>query len=206
MARPKKVEEITEVEEVTEKPVVKSNANEFQFFGEVDYNKNGRISSQYPAWAFRHLINELVNDITDLEKQMKDYSIDPETRGKLLSRLQIRQERLTKIRDSFPKVDKDKVYSIVGGENENGTLGQKIADSMFTRTDMMKGIADAHEEDRRMHEPVIKLEGKEIDMAKGCNVRINGEGKVSRNDAVKVWKIGRKYLGEVSNVEVLRKG
>lgn len=211
MARPKKVKEIEEVKEVEEVKEIeevkeKVKPDEFQFFGEVDYNRNGRISSQYPAWAFRHLINELAVEISELEKQVKDYSLDAETRGKIISRLEVRKERLDKILESFPKVDKDKVHFIVGDEHEKGSLGEKISDSMFTNSEMQKGLADAHEEDRRMHEPIIKLDGKEIAMAKGCNVRIGRDGKVSRNDAVKIWKIGRKYLGEMSNVEVLRRG
>jgi hypothetical protein len=178
---------------------------EFQFFGEVDLNKKGQHSSDMPAWTFTQLIEDLEYDVRVNEINLEDTSLGPEARGKLLSKSKEMKERLDNIKSSKPKVDNDVVHSVVGSDMSGGSLGDKIAESMFTRDQMMKGIAEPREEARRMTEPIIKLEGREREMALGCGVKPNREGKVSRDEAIKVWKIGRKYLGELSNAELLRK-
>ena len=80
-----------------------------------------------------------------------------------------------------------------------------IRDSMFSRKDMEKGLADAHEEARRMSQPCIELKDDLITFAKNCDVVVNNTGKVSRKGAEKMWKIASRLLGELSNTESLRK-
>lgn len=178
---------------------------EFQFFGEVDLNQHGRIASNLPAWTYNQLIDDLEYDIRVNEINLQDTSLGPEAKGKLLSKSKEMKERLDGIKSSKPKVDNDAVYNVVGSNMAGGSLGEKISESMFTRDQMEKGIAEPREEARRMTEPIIKLSGKELEMAIGCGIRPNKEGKVSRDQAINIWKIGRKYLGELSNAELLRK-
>lgn len=178
---------------------------EFEFFGEVDLNKQGNYGSDLPAWTFNQLIEDLEYDVRINEENLKDMSVGPEARGKLLAKATQMKDRLDAIKASKPKVDPDLVHSIVGSNMSGGSLGDKIQETMFTRDQMMKGIAEPREEARRMVEPIIKLEGKEKEMALGCGVKPNREGKVSRDEAIKIWKIGRKYLGELSNAELLRR-
>ena len=187
----------SKIEEIEQK-------TEFKFFGEVDLNSKGNISAELPAWTFSQLIDDLEEEIRTNEINLTDTSINPETRGKLLAKDKQMKERLEKIITSKPKVNTDVVYSIVGKDMSGGSLGEKISESMFTRDQMIKGIADAREEARRMSEPIISLSGKEVAMANGCGIKLR-EGKVSRDEAIKVWRIGRKYLGELSNAELLRK-
>jgi hypothetical protein len=68
-------------------------------------------------------------------------------------------------------------------------------------------LVDANMEYRKMSEPYIPIgeDEKMVNMAKACNVQIDGKGRVSREGLAKMWKIGSKYLGEYANVEVLRK-
>ena len=102
---------------------------------------------------------------------------------------------------AMPKMDdktKDKLFKV------HKELGAKIADAMFTRSDMKKGLADAHEEARRMDTPVIKIGSDMSDIARACNVNPI-DGMVSRNQAEKIWKISSRFLGENSNIESLRR-
>jgi hypothetical protein len=193
MGRPKKV---VQVEPATE--------SEFNFFTEADFNRKGQVASMVPAWACYQLIEELERDIEMKERQAEDFSISPEKRAKLLTDISVRKERLEQV-NTKPKLDSDKIFKTVGSDRSGGSLGNKISESMFSYDDMQKGIADAAVELRRSTEPCIKLEGDEIEMAKGANVTISKEGKVSRDDAIRTWRFGRLYLEDLSNSEVLRR-
>ena len=83
-------------------------------------------------------------------------------------------------------------------------LGRAIGDKLFTRSDMMKGLADAHEEVKRMTEPSIPVTGDAMSLAKACNVK-TVKGKVTREGAAKIWKILGKALGDRTNTEHLRR-
>lgn len=186
--------------------VKEREATEYQFFGEADLNQKGEVASQIPAYMLPQLVEDLKLEINRNEMELEDRSIEPEARGRLSNKVNQQKERLHMIETSKPKLDKDIIFGVVGKDRSGGSLGEKIAESMFTYTDMQKGLADAHEEARRMSEPIIPLKDKEMEIAKGCNVKVGKGGMVSRDDAIKVWKIGRKYLGENSNAEILRRG
>jgi hypothetical protein len=76
---------------------------------------------------------------------------------------------------------------------------------MFTASDMMRGTADAHVEAERMVKPCVKIQSEyEAGLAKACGMNIEN-GKVSRNDAARIWKIQGKLLGEsILDAEQLR--
>jgi hypothetical protein len=187
MARPKKVT-----------PVVENS--DFQMFSEIDINHHGNVGSYLPAWAYSQLIGDLQSEIDKDEIQVSQQNISSDKANELKRTIKLKRERLAEIVDSRPKVDTDQVDNIQKG------LGEKISDSMFTYTDMQRGTADAHEEARRMSEPCIKLSDAEANFAIGCNVVPNGNRMISRNQAAKMWKIARRYIGENSNIETLRKG
>ncbi len=175
-------------------------ASEFQVFSEVDLNQYGRIGSYMPAWAYTQLIDDLKNEINNMELQVRVSNISAERLSELEKSITNKKERLYEIEEGKPKIDKDKIDEL------QNTLGEKIADSMFSRTDMMRGIADAHEEARRMTEKCIKLSDTEAKFAKACNIPVSKDKTISRNHASKAWKIARRYLGENSNIELLRRG
>jgi hypothetical protein len=180
------------------KPLEKAN---FQIFGSVDLDSKGKIKSTYPSWYFEHLKDDLQNEVDRLENQIR---LDQIPR----SELPIAKERLKQKQDKLMNLDnaalelrgkqKDRVNSAYG------ELGAKISESMFSRDDMRKGLADARQEMQRMTEPCIEVRGDIKHMAEACNVKV-GKGKVSRDGAAKVWKILGKALGERTNVEHLRK-
>lgn len=194
MARPKK--QVMEQEKISE--------SEFNFFTEADFNRKGEVAAMVPSWACYQLIEELEREIETRERQAEDFSISPKDRAKLMSELKDRKDRLSQITVK-PEFNKDKIFKIVGTDREPGSLGQKISESMFTFDDMKTGIADASVELRRSTEPCIKLEGDEIEMARGSNAVITKDGKISRDDAIRAWRFGRMYNEDLSNPEILRR-
>lgn len=84
------------------------------------------------------------------------------------------------------------------------SLIKKIYNDAQARREMKKGLADSHEEARRMTTPNIKLSPELIEVAEACNVK-HTDGKISRTEAEKIWKITSRYLDEPSNTEYLRK-
>jgi hypothetical protein len=171
------------------------------FFSEMDYNKEGKPSAQYPSWYFDVHLDSLKNDAERIEHQIKMELIPQSEIAIQKNNLKKYRERIAKIEEGRPKlgaVDKDKVYSAYK------EIGDRIADSLFTRSDMMKGTADAHEEARRMSEPCIPVTPEMREYVLSCN-RTPVSGKISRNDLSDVWKTMGKALGEPTNVEVLRR-
>ena len=78
-------------------------------------------------------------------------------------------------------------------------------DSMFTRSEMKKGLADPHDEARRMVQPCIDITGN-VHVARSCGIDVpTGQTKINRNQATKMWKILGRLCDERTNVEYLRK-
>ena len=170
-----------------------------QFFGEVDLNPRGGVGSAYPGWMFPRLIEEMEEQILYEESQLKDQLLDASQKASIRESIDKKRERLQKIEDGRPKLDKDEVAGI------RGSIGEKIKESLFTYDQMQKGTADAHKELARMKDPCIKLDGKELEYALGARVAISEDKKVSRDSAAKIYKMCSAYLGEDSNIESLRR-
>ncbi len=173
----------------------------FQVFGSADLNAKGEVKSTYPSWYFDHLKDEVKNDIDRMETQLK-YDRIPKTE------VGITQERLAQKKLKLRELDasalelrgkmKDRVATVYKD------LGEKIRDTLFSRDEMRKGLADAHEEMKRMTEPCIQVTGDAANFLRACNVKVV-KGRVSRDGAAKGWKIAGKALEEHSNIERLRR-
>lgn len=175
-------------------------ATDVSFFGSVDLNQYGNPSGQYPSWAFPFKIQEMQDEVDENDRKIREGALDAPILAELRAENKKLKERLDAIRESYPKsLDKDMVSRMCG------EFGEKIAESMFTRADMQKGLADAHEECRRMLDPCIKLSPEMAGFAQMCKAKMTKDRMVSRNTAEKVWKIGRKFLGEDGNTERLRR-
>ena len=171
------------------------------FFGEADLNPKGKISSEYPGWYNDTQIQDLKEQITVEENAISKGWVSKDQLGEAQDRLNQKKERLDRILESKPKMDgasKDKVDKV---RNE---LGKTIAEGMYSRSDMMRGLADPHEEMRRMTRKGITLSPEQASFAKACGVPMEGRN-VSRTGAEKVWKILSKSLGEPANIERLRR-
>lgn len=188
--------------EIIEQKEDKQEKAEFKIFGEADIDSHGKIRSQYPSWYFDHLKEELQNDISVTETMLKFDRIPKSEVAITQERLAQKKEKLKSLEKSCLELRgkvKDKIAKI------RSELGEAISELQYSRSDMMKGLASAREEARRMTEPMIPVTGDSYKFAQACNVRVI-KGKVTRNGAEKMWKIASKALGDcATNVESLRK-
>jgi superfamily II RNA helicase len=178
---------------------------EATFFSESDMatDRNGakHISSEYPMWYNRQMLEELKEDITMAEFELKSGRIKDDKLPQARARLKSLQNKMEEVEKSMPKLQDKDVDKLAKVRKE---LGKEIASRMYSRSDMKKGLADAHEEVRRMETPSISLSPEMHELAAACNVKPT-DGKVSRTQAEKIWKITSRYLDESSNTESLRR-
>lgn len=174
-----------------------------EFFGAVDRQgrrTDGKICSEYPAWYFDTHIDDLVESIHSKERALKAGLVHPTEIMYAEKELVREKQRLKHILESkidLKGKDKDEAATLYKD------LAQKIQDSMYTYTEMHKGLANAHEELRRMKKPIIDVKGKEKVF---INMGIKPEGgKVSRDQAARAFKILGKSLGEHTDIERLRR-
>jgi hypothetical protein len=182
--------------------IVKEGIEGVEFFGDVDKNKKGEIASHVPSWYLNQHKEELEGNIEYVEKQLANGVVYESEKPITVSNLKKMKEKLESIEASKPMFSDGQKDLI---DKTRKSIGKKISEAMFTRSDMMKGLADAHEEARRMADPCIKLEGPELVLAQKAGCRIDGNGRVSRTSAEMVWKFSSRAIGEPSNTESLRK-
>jgi predicted nuclease with TOPRIM domain len=149
----------------------------------------------------RNHVDELREDIQRDEYAIKMGYIKESQLPQVRDRLRTMQNKLDEIENSIPKLSSKKKDEL---KHTLDYLGEEIKNKMFTRTDMMKGIADSHEEAKRMVTPSITVTPEVMQFAKACNVQVT-DGKISRDGASKIWKIGRRVLDENSDAEELRR-
>jgi high-affinity K+ transport system ATPase subunit B len=179
-----------------------ANDSGIEFYGEVDLNKKGELASFMPAWSYRQLIEDLKEQIDSKKRSIDSGMLDAEVKTRAVQEHKQLKDRYESIISSKPKIDPDRLTKI------SASLGEKISEAMFTRDQMAKGLADAHEEARRMSQPCIDLTGDEAIMAQAARIKGVKSGqtyKVSRTQAEKLWKLSRKALGELANTNELRK-
>jgi hypothetical protein len=175
-----------------------------RFFGAADRQgktETGVIRSEYPAWYHTQRIEDLEERINRARRELERGVSTPNI-AELRAQVERDEQILSTILESKPVLsdkDKDKLAKIYK------ELGDQISDSMFTYTDMMKGLANAHEEYRRNSKPCINADGM-VQVLRECGVNIEpGQKMVTRNQATRAWKIIGGALGEQTNVEGLRK-
>lgn len=180
------------------------------FFSEIDRKEgkaNGPVTSQYPVWYHEAAIEELEEEIAKTERNIQRYKrekiFDDEGIFRQMEDLKAKKRKIEKIQQSKPELrpgDKDKIHKAY----EN--LGEEIREGLFTRSQMHLGTADAHEEAARMVTPKIDIsKALTPEMAKSLDIRPDSNGKITRKDAERAWKILGKSIGEPTNVETLRR-
>lgn len=176
-----------------------------QFFGKIDLNKDGKIASKIPAWAMRPHIEELEEEIGRKERALEAETIPMDSIPKTKEDLRKEKKKLQDILESKPtltETEQNKVWKIYKD------LGTAIKPALFSRSDMMKGLASAHEEMRRMKDPVMSINREVADICESNGIRVTEKKEglfVSRDGAIDMWKHIGRYLGEQTNVEILRK-
>lgn len=174
-----------------------------EFFGSVDRKDGkpgGRIVSEYPAFYFTTHVEELEERIASNERTLKSGLINPAAIPELRSEIDRDTTRLREINKSHIKLtgkDKDEAATLYKH------LESEIRDTMFSRSEMKKGLANPHDELKRMIDPSIPV-GKFGAVFKSMGID-PVKSKVSRNQASRVYKILGKLLQENTNTEYLRR-
>ena len=176
-------------------------ATKMEVFGEIDRDVKSRVASEYPAWYFETHLANMKEERESLIRRIERGEVPHDSVPQTTAEARAMKERIDQIESSRPELSDAELDELRVLRNE---LSQKISDAMFSRSEMMMGTASAHEEARRMIQPVISISPKVKGLASTCNVRMVGS-KISRNDATKIWKIIGKLIGEGTNVEGLRK-
>lgn len=183
------------------------NEPSIKFFGEMDINpKIGTISSEYPMWYSKAHMEELADSISSLERQIDNGSFPRDREGEMRAELKKFKERYHKIESSVPKmsgVEKDKFAKL------RKEMGKEIAAGLFTRSQMMKGTVDPQVEADRMVLPKIPVKPEYEELIRASNIKPR-DGKISRDELSKVWKLVGRTLNlnggdEDLNTEVLRR-
>jgi hypothetical protein len=177
--------------------------DDINFFGAVDRKgkrADGKITSEYPAFYFHTQFDELKENTERAERQLKLGLVPASEVPYAQAEVERNRQRMIDIKKANPQLEgrqKDAVF------NMYKELASQISDSMYTRSDMKKGLVDAHEEARRMSQPIISIKGNEK-FFHNMGITATG-GKISRNEASRAYKIMGKALGENTNTEHLRR-
>jgi len=181
--------------------------SEIKFFGEVDIHPTKKmINSEYPAWYFDKPYEQLGEDVGRMERQLERGAIPSDKLGEFKDQLSKRQEQLRKINESIPKLTGEEKDKLAKARKDMASL---IKAGYFTRTQMQKGLVDVHKEAERMVKPLVEVKPEFAEIIKGCNIKVEN-GKISRDNLVKAWKITGKLLNrhggdEETNAETLRR-
>jgi len=173
-------------------------------FGDFERRKDGKPTGDYPAWYYtnKQQMTDLKERVRTGERALEGGFVPPAAKDRFRAELERAKDKISKIESSVPKLDslaKDKIFKLTK------ELGDEITDSMYTRSDMMKGLADGHSEAERMTTKMMPTKNEnEVEFAQECGVEIV-DGKITRTDKERMWKIGRNALGESSNTEILRR-
>ena len=181
--------------------------SDVQFFGRPDkvLNKETgewQISSSYPAWYFERHIALLKEDYDRCERALP-WAEQAEVPN-LKANMERIKKRIKEIDESKPILN-DRLKSLCFRVYQK--CQKAIEESLFSRSDMLKGLADPHEELRRQKDPIFggfNERGEEATLFRLLNI-IHQGGKYSRDQLVKTYKILGRLLGEDISVERLRK-
>ena len=169
--------------------------NDYTYF--ADFDKGSSI----PAWSLPRNIDILESDVNKLGNMLDNKQIPIEEIPYQKADYEQKKKRLDEIKDSKPKLTGRQKDNLKSKRDE---LAVEINRAQFTRLEMDKGLADPHEEARRMSEPCIRVDKEE---ARRMGVETDARGYVSRSKGEAMWKNMSSLLGDTvpnPNVETLR--
>ena len=170
-----------------------------EFFGEADRNIKGEVVSEMPAWYFKTHMRELKESLDRKNRQLDRGDIPRQSVPIVAQEIKKIEAKIDELKAGCPKLiggQKDKLYK------EYCKLQNEIRDSLPTRLENEKGVADPYVELSRMKKHHIKVDPE---LAKACNVKVDKAGKVTGDGANKMYKLFGRRLGENENVEKIRK-
>jgi len=173
-----------------------------EFFGAIDRNKDGKITSEYPAYTFPQQIDNAREELAQKSRALQSGSVDRDSEGEYRILIEREEKRLQDIEKSRPILT-DAEKDTCAKSYKDLTKG--IKDSMPTHNDIHRNFVDAHEENRRNSNPCIKVAEKTAEIAEANGIRVTSDCEMSRKDASKMAKIIGHMIDENTNMERLRR-
>lgn len=184
---------------------------------DIEYDKRTgvkTIKAPYPAWFNRRKLDDMEKKRSGLEGRLRadiaDFSGDfapiPGDSAKADVRSELRhvEARIDAIKSSKPELSgalEDRLAQI------RLKMGDKIGESMFSKTAQREGYPDPFKEATRMKTAVIPIDNEIVQWMQKCNQPFNGDTKppmTSRDSLSVCWQIASEYFGEDTNTESLR--
>jgi hypothetical protein len=181
--------------------------SEIQFFGEIDIHPTKKIiHSEYPAWYFDRPFEQLGEEVGRMERLLERGGVPPDKMADFREQFTKKKDQLQRIQESIPKLSGEDKTRLAKARKD---MAAEIRAGYYTRTQMVKGLVDIHKEAERMVKPMVEVKPEFVEILKGCNIKVEN-GKVSRDNLVKAWKIAGKLLNrhgesEETNAETLRR-
>jgi hypothetical protein len=170
-------------------------------FGTIDRKdkrKDGIVSSSYPAWYMDSQVEALREQIESTERALDRGFIPKDSVHESMALLSERKKKLEEIEKTRPRLNAAQSAWL---KRSVCDLETNIKESMFSYDDMNFGVASPRDEMHRMTRACVKIDPL---LASKCGCKIV-DGKVSRNEAIRVLKIANKLTGRPTNAEYLRR-
>jgi hypothetical protein len=186
----------------------KENKN-FQFYADADIDQaTGKIKSEYPQWYSTRMLSEKEEELTMKKIALANGGVPQGYESEYREGISKLEKQIESMKDNTliddASNDRDEIKTIVD------KIAKVLKDEYPTSKECDRRVVDINQENRKRFTPYLNL-GKIGDdnifpFARACDVSIDPNGLVTRDGLEKMWKIGRKYLGEYANVEILRRG
>jgi len=170
-----------------------------EFFGEADRNSKGEVTSEMPAWYFTKHMRDLKESLDRKNREIDRGDIPRQSVPIVAQEIKKIEKKIDELKAGCPK--------LIGGQKDKlakayHDLQNKIKESLPTRLENEKGVADPYKELDRMKNHHIQVDPE---LAKACNVSVTKDGKVNGDGANKMYKLFGRRLGENENVEKIRR-
>lgn len=182
--------------------IIPSKDTGIKFFGGIDIDEKGKNKNDYPAWHFKQNLNILKEDVRKAEGAL-EHGLVPQAQIRQAQQdLAMKKNRVEQIECSRPKVEGTQKDNVVKAINN---LGEKIGETMPSRSDVKRGLGDPQEEYRCNTEPCIPVKDEvTANFIKKYGIKMQ-DGKINRNDAGRIRQILCSSIGAKTNLEHLRR-
>lgn len=167
---------------------------------DYSYFKDFEKGSSLPGWSMPKHIDMLRDEVNSIKGRLDFKQVPDDEVYMVQEEYKMKKKRLEDIENSKPVLTGKQMDELV---KKRDKLAEEISRSKFSQYDMERGLADPHEEARRMTEPCIEMDEEE---ARRMGLRTQN-GKVPRTEAEMAWKLMCSLIGDTQlnpNPEILR--
>ncbi len=182
-------------------------AAEFQFYSEVDIDPvTKKVKSEYPLWYNPRMLQEKEEELEIKKAALRNDAVPRGQEAEYAEGIKRLEDQLSVMKNTTlvddAKNDRDVIAKLVD------KIGKVLKELYPTYKECERRVVDIQQENKKRFDPCVSIKGDDdmVSFAHACQVPISPDGKVNRDGAEKMWKIGRKYIGENANTELLRRG